>query len=459
MLLAEVLVYGSVDPQSRNLANPPRDSEYLRLINYGTPTSSDLQVLEKSHGLTAPPRDDIRSGHWEIVVDSAIITDLSHAVYGDKQWCETELYTGAQGKSADDMRQTAIYLDHNEQIVINTLSSNIVFVAYEAAKLQPVDSQTESLCAIFDLAVNFIIYMAFKLHEEKSKVTSAAFGTFMDTNSAYKYGRGLIFQRGSPQANRFLTTVYRYTVSCVPAMPYFGGHSLHLYMGPRRTFGKIRTHSLRAELLRELGLSALVKEMDGERLSGPLDELHANFIISGPFKFGMSEHIEDHLTFRLDGRVILYNPNKYDYLVLFRNCIAEYVLSLRSQLTYRGHGLHEFGVEFWKTYLLLFARNESSLHVATRLGVNMSLLRTCRDHIFPDNVSLQLEDFPFFQHRLRLIQEKMDDWRPQKVKELWMRGYSDPLTYYTFIGGLFFGILGIVGVAASIVQAVGQFVA
>jgi hypothetical protein len=89
----------------------------------------------------------------------------------------------------------------------------------------------------------------------------------------------------------------------------------------------------------------------------------------------------------------------------------------------------------------------------------MSFLLTCRDHIFPSNVSLQLEDFPFFQHRLRSIQEKMDDWRPQKVKELWMRGYSDPLNYYTFIGGLFFGILGLVGVAASIVQAVGQFVA
>lgn len=121
--------------------------------------------------------------------------------------------------------------------------------------------------------------------------------------------------------------------------------------------------------------------------------------------------------------------------------------------------MHEFGVEFWKTYLLLFGRNESSLHIAAHLGVNMSILRTCRDHIFPPNVSLQLEEFPFFQHRLHLIQEKMDEWRPQKVNELWMRGYSDPLNYYTFIGGLFFGILGIVGVAASIIQAVGQFVA
>jgi hypothetical protein len=40
-----------------------------------------------------------------------------------------------------------------------------------------------------------------------------------------------------------------------------------------------------------------------------------------------------------------------------------------------------------------------------------------------------------------------------------MRGYNDPLNYYTFLGGMFFGLLGVVGVAAGIVQAVGQFVA
>lgn len=78
-------------------------------------------------------------------------------------------------------------------------------------------------------------------------------------------------------------------------------------------------------------------------------------------------------------------------------------------LTFRGHDLYEFDVEIWKIYLLLLARYESPLHIAKRLDVNISILLTCRDHIFPSNVSLQLEDFPFFQHRLRLIQEKMDD--------------------------------------------------
>ena len=93
-------------------------------------------------------------------------------------------------------------------------------------------------------------------------------------------------------------------------------------MGPRRTFGKMREHSLRVELLKSLGLAALIQETLQERLSGPLDELTANYIHSRRFQIEMSDPIHDHLTFRIDGR-ILVQFQKFDYLVFFKNCLAE----------------------------------------------------------------------------------------------------------------------------------------
>lgn len=130
----------------------------------------------------------------------------------------------------------------------------------------------------------------------------------------------------------------------------------------------------------------------------------------------MSEQIEDHLAFRLDGRVILYKVRLSRPLPkLYCRVCTVHVFSI----TDRGHGMHEFGVEFWKTCLLLFARNELSLRVGARLGVNMSLLRACRDHIYPDNVSLQLEDFPFRFANLIEINTPMTPWLLHLIIEIW----------------------------------------
>jgi hypothetical protein len=199
-------------------------------------------------------------------------------------------------------------------------------MAHTAAKLQHPDSTTENIRQLVDLALNFIIYMAFKLHEQKSNLTSAVFLNFLETHPAYQNGQGLIFQRSSSFAKPFLATTYKYAVSVAPSAHYLSGNMLRYYIGSRRTFEKVQTHSLYKELLKELGLGALLRELSRERLSGPLDSLHADFIESGPFKFKMSEHIQDHLTFQLDGHVVLYNPTKFDYLVMYRNCIAEYSL-------------------------------------------------------------------------------------------------------------------------------------
>jgi hypothetical protein len=200
---------------------------------------------------------------------------------------------------------------------------------FEASKLQAPDSATEPLSEVFDLAINFILYLAVKLHDTEQQLTSLAFNIFLQTHKQYERGKGLLFKRDTQQANDFLMMTYRLGTAYDLSRPYFGGHELHLYMGPRRKFGKMQEHSLRAELLQSLGLSALIKEQQHGKLSGPLDELTANYIHSGPFKLEMSDRIQDHLTFRIDGRILLYNFNKFDYSVLFRNCLAEYFSPLK----------------------------------------------------------------------------------------------------------------------------------
>jgi hypothetical protein len=283
-------------------------------------------MLDKKHGLKKPLTTKDRSGHWEVVVDSAILKDLSHALYGDKAWRDTTLYTAAEGKHSGDLRGAAIYLDFHEQAIVNTLASHLVCLAHTVAKQQPANSPTENLCEIFDLAINFIMYLALKLYETDPSVplTNKEFSKFLDSTHAYHHGHSPIFKPDTVEARKFLLTTYKLGTACDMKKPYFGGHELHLYMGPRRIFGKLREHTLRDELLKDLGLSALTKEARIGNVSGPLDELDANYIHSGPFRLVMSDHIQDHLTFRVDGRIVVYNFKNFDYIVLYRNCIAEY---------------------------------------------------------------------------------------------------------------------------------------
>ena len=69
----------------------------------------------------------------------------------------------------------------------------------------------------------------------------------------------------------------------------------------------------------------------------------------------------------------------------------------------------------------------------------------------------RLEDFVLLRPRLFELQREMNDWRPQKVADLFKRGYKDPLTWYGFWFATIVGSLGILSVTISIMQTVKQF--
>jgi hypothetical protein len=70
----------------------------------------------------------------------------------------------------------------------------------------------------------------------------------------------------------------------------------------------------------------------------------------------------------------------------------------------------------------------------------------------------RFEDFVLLRPRLWELRQEMEDWRPQRVRDLFQRGYRDPLTWYGFWFATIVGTLGILSLGVSIAQLVQQIV-
>jgi hypothetical protein len=82
----------------------------------------------------------------------------------------------------------------------------------------------------------------------------------------------------------------------------------------------------------------------------------------------------------------------------------------------------------------------------------MEILRDFRTRFSLVNNSLGLEEFPIYASRLQHIQRKMNEWRARNLRELIVRPYKDPISFYAFWFSLVIGVMGLLGLAASFVQ-------
>ena len=69
----------------------------------------------------------------------------------------------------------------------------------------------------------------------------------------------------------------------------------------------------------------------------------------------------------------------------------------------------------------------------------------------------RLEDFVLLRPRLFELQREMNEWRPQRMKDLFRRGYKDPLTWYGFWFAAIIGSIGILSLGISITSLIQQF--
>lgn len=116
-------------------------------------------------------------------------------------------------------------------------------------------------------------------------------------------------------------------------------------------------------------------------------------------------------------------------------------------------GLPSLFIELLYSHVLFFARDKKSEKIGDSLGVSVKLIQQFHNDYFPMNSDFDLKHFPIYGSRLQSIQKKMDEWRPQSLRELTIRPYKDPLRFYAFWLATVIGLVTILTFGTSLYQS------
>lgn len=220
--------------------------------------------------------------------------------------------------------------------------------------------------------------------------------------------------------------------------------------------------------LDEVRLSALngfgiaEAETTPKDLVGPLDDLMASSLLRGPFNIELTQTAAEHLTFKGSHSHSTLRLLSIDEIFklyhLHRSGIARYSTSKLS-LICSALGIPTVFLELLNSHVLFFGRYDDpeSERIGESLLVDVALVHHYRDKFARIKDDFRLQDFPVYGRRLENVQHKMNKWRPHTIRELAIRPYNDPVSFYAFWFATFIGIVSILSLGTSLAQTYAAF--
>jgi len=182
--------------------------------------------------------------------------------------------------------------------------------------------------------------------------------------------------------------------------------------------------------------------------------LDAWYIERGVFKCERTTFVREHLLIDQHRRLRIY-VDDFDgtrYMVYYNHRIGRYFQKKVEILRSRALGLSHLGFELLQSYNLLFLGNQRSRRIARRLGINVSSL----EEFDPILVHRQIFDAPrvdgfvLFKERLRLLQQRLAGFRPERWMDFFRGGYAEPI----WRGAVWFMMTITLLVTASIIATI-----
>jgi hypothetical protein len=217
------------------------------------------------------------------------------------------------------------------------------------------------------------------------------------------------------------------------------------------------------QMLEEMGID--VFEIQPGAHVGTLTELTAAKLWKKPFQLKLTNDAALHLTVDDESEFPCVRVMDVATLLRFYSAHATGATTchsiLLSSLTRRVAEIPSYFNELVFSHILFFCRDSESRNIGQHFLVDDNYMTELDEYSKTRELRsrpyLYLQNYPIYGGRLRTILHTMRAWRPHTFKHLMIKPYHDPLSYYAFWFAFIFGVIGLLGLTATIAQTIATF--